>query len=141
MLLDSLMEPRGADTAVLLLRPEAELPAAEVDAAVSLLCPEAEFPVEGLVSEEWPRLGARLKTCSTPATAGANAPWIKAPIGSRRGRRTSLLPVPKEFRLTNTFQVLDGLSQPWEEPQCSSSLWYASALFGCTYSTFIHFSF
>ncbi|KAJ8333546.1 hypothetical protein SKAU_G00415540 [Synaphobranchus kaupii] len=104
MLLDSLMESRGANAAASLHRPEAELPALEEDAAASLL--------EGVVSEEWPRLGASPKTCSTP--------WIKVPIGGRCGRRTSL-PVPKELRLTNTFEVLNGLPQPLEEAQAHNS--------------------
>ncbi|KAJ8381232.1 hypothetical protein SKAU_G00020100 [Synaphobranchus kaupii] len=100
LFLESLLESRGAD-------------------AASLLCPEAELPVSGVVSEECPQMGARPKICSTPATT---ASWTNVPLGPRRGRRTSLPPVPKELRLTNAFQALDGLSQPLGELQDLSTL-------------------
>ncbi|KAJ8333773.1 hypothetical protein SKAU_G00410920 [Synaphobranchus kaupii] len=100
LFLESLLESRGAD-------------------AASLLCPKAELPVSGVVSEEWPRMGARPKICSTPATTDS---WTNVPLGRRRGRRTSLPLVPKELRLTNAFQALDGLSQPLGELQDLSTL-------------------
>ncbi|KAJ8376024.1 hypothetical protein SKAU_G00066040 [Synaphobranchus kaupii] len=50
------------------------------------------------------------------------ASWTNFPLGRRRGRRASLPPVPKELRLTNAFQALDGLSQPLGELQDLSTL-------------------